>query len=218
MNNSSNRNHESPPKKRRKMSKDWSSDENEEEGVEDSDEFSDADDQKKDCIQSNIDDPQSIENKKNIITNSKFNDDEEAIYEIRIGSFGDEQTREFHLRLQFFVLLYIESSSFLDLSDEIWEVMLLMKRHGGKYQTLGYLTLYKFFAFPDKKRLRISQVIIFPPFQRRGLGFEALNHVYKMAEYREFIEVNVEDPGEGFQRLRYVQMYILCAMMLHCYV
>ena len=70
------------------------------------------------------------------------------------------------------------------------------------YETLGYMTLYRFFAWPDKRRLRVSQVIIFPPFQRQRHGFELLQHVYLMSKYRNFIEVNVEDPAIGFQFLR----------------
>eukprot|EP01083_Nonionella_stella_P083443 230756_1 len=184
--------HNTQPKKRRKLTV---FDHN------DTMDISDAEDQKKDCIQNGSNDHE-INGKKNEIINSKFDEFSDVIYEIRIGSFGDSAMREFHLRLQFFVLLYIESSSFLDVHDEIWEVMVLLKRHKKQYETVGYLTLYKFFAFPHQKRLRISQVMMFPPFQRKGLGFEALQHVYKMAQYRDFIEVNVEDPGEGFQMLR----------------
>jgi len=200
-------NESSPPKKRLKLSqnsnnKPMESDEDDDEDDDDLYCSEVEEDEKQDCIQSNMVDYSDLTNKDNVIKKSKFNDQEQIVYEIRVGSFADPEMREFHLRLQFFVLLYIESSSFLDVSDEIWEVMTISKRCKGSYQTLGYLTLYKFFAFPDKKRLRISQVIIFPPFQRQGLGFEALQHAYNMAKYRDFIEVNVEDPGEGFQQLR----------------
>ncbi len=57
---------------------------------------------------------------------------------MRIGSFSDKRMREFHLRLQFFVLLYIESSSFLDIKDEIWEVKVIYKKRNGIiYETLN---------------------------------------------------------------------------------
>ena len=153
-------------------------------------------------------DAQSFVDKDNTIPVSKFDfsDEDDAVYEIRIGSFADGAMRQFHERMQFFVLLYIESSSFLDTSDEIWEVLILSRRCGARQQTLGYLTLYKFYAYAPghdvAKRLRISQVMIFPPFQRQSLGFEALQHVYRMAVYRNFVEVNVEDPARGMKVLR----------------
>ena len=52
-------------------------------------------------------------------------------------------------------------------------------------------------------KIRVCQVLIFPPFQGRGLGRHALLTVYALAASREaIIEVTVEDPCEGFQRLR----------------
>jgi hypothetical protein len=46
-------------------------------------------------------------------------------------------------------------------------------------------------------------VLVLPPYQGRGLGRHALLEVYALASRREeVLEVTVEDPCPGFQRLR----------------
>jgi histone acetyltransferase 1 len=119
------------------------------------------------------------------------------------GSFETPGLKEYHARLQFFLLLYIEASSFIDSSDTIWQLLLIFERRQpigkaassakavtaaaaagatmvaaeaahasseARYFTTGYTTLYKFFHFPSSYRLRLSQILILPPFQRRGHG------------------------------------------------
>jgi hypothetical protein len=44
---------------------------------------------------------------------------------------------------------------------------------------------------------------VFPHLQRKGVGKEMLKSVYDIAlERNEIVEVTVEDPASGFQRLR----------------
>ena len=38
------------------------------------------------------------------------------------------------------------------------------------YAIMGYTTVYSFYAYPDKTRARISQMLILPPYQRKGHG------------------------------------------------
>lgn len=47
------------------------------------------------------------------------------------------------------------------------------------YTPVGYATVYEYFAYPDKIRPRISQMLILPPFQRKGLCAKLLNSIYK---------------------------------------
>merc|ERR1719510_389165 len=63
------------------------------------------------------------------------------------------------------------------------------------------------FAWEDKsqdwlRRLRISQILIFPPYQRLGHGKECVKVAYQVAKDRKYLEVNVEDPSEGCSFLR----------------
>jgi histone acetyltransferase 1 len=48
-----------------------------------------------------------------------------------------------------------------------------------RYAICGYATVYLYFAYPNKTRPRISQFLVLPPFQRKGLGAELLNVIYR---------------------------------------
>ena len=41
----------------------------------------------------------------------------------------------------------------------------------------GYTTVYQYYAYPQNTRPRISQMLVLPPFQRKGLGAEMLDVV-----------------------------------------
>lgn len=41
--------------------------------------------------------------------------------------------------------------------------------------------LYKFYAFPDKSRLRLSQLLVVPPYQGQGIGSALLRAAYALA-------------------------------------
>ncbi len=40
------------------------------------------------------------------------------------------------------------------------------------YSIVGYTTVYGFYSYPDMMRPRLSQMLILPPFQRKGHGGE----------------------------------------------
>ena len=65
------------------------------------------------------------------------------------------------------------------------------------------MTVYHYYAYPDKFRPRISQMLILPPFQRHGHGvklIEAVNKRY-MAN-ADATDITVEDPSDDFVRCR----------------
>ena len=84
--------------------------------------------------------------------------DGEEHYEIYRTSFTNEKFKEYHRRMQFFVLLFIEGSSYIE-EDEKWEIYTVYKRQkaGGStmYHFVGYCTTYPFFYWPECTRLRI---------------------------------------------------------------
>ena len=40
----------------------------------------------------------------------------------------------------------------------------------GWWLQLGLTTMYNFWAYPDNTRLRLSQILVLPPYQEAGLG------------------------------------------------
>lgn len=56
---------------------------------------------------------------------------------------------------------------------------------------VGFGTLYTFYAYPDRRRFRLSQILVFPPFQRRGIGAALLRGAYAMADKHNATDVTV---------------------------
>ncbi|KAK7495641.1 hypothetical protein BaRGS_00013088, partial [Batillaria attramentaria] len=115
--------------------------------------------------------------------------------------------REFHERLQTFILFFIDAASFIDIDDEKWMFYVLFEKymHDGcpAFAVVGYMTVYKYYAYPEKIRPRLSQFLILPPFQRQGHGAHLLQTFYNdMMGRSEVLDITVEDPSENFQRLR----------------
>lgn len=80
--------------------------------------------------------------------------------------FDTPKFREYHRRMQIFVLLFIEGGSYIDEDDERWELVTLFekRKHATKkdkytYHFVGYTSLYRFLHWPDKIRLRLSSVL-----------------------------------------------------------
>lgn len=95
--------------------------------------------------------------------------------------------------MQLFILLYIEGGSYINEDEDPWEFTVLWvhrcslplsvlnfrhryekrKRPGSDvatYHFVGYSSLYGFYHFPEKTRLRLSQFVILPPYQKQGHG------------------------------------------------
>ena len=56
---------------------------------------------------------------------------------------------------------------------------------------VGYCTLYTFYAYPDRKRYRLSQILVLPPFQRKSVAANLLKAVYTLAEQNNAVDVTV---------------------------
>ena len=59
---------------------------------------------------------------------------------------------------------------------------------------MGFCTLYTFWAYPDKSRLRVSQILTLPPYQRQGVGHALLQAAYGIADSRGVLDIMVR-PG-----------------------
>ncbi|KAG2224983.1 hypothetical protein INT45_000104 [Circinella minor] len=131
----------------------------------------------------------------------------EEHFEIYRTSFINEKFKKYHRRMQFFVLLLIEGSSYIEENDEKWEIYTVYKRQntGGStiYHFVGYCTTYPFFYWPECTRLRISQFLILPPYQKEGHGSELYQTIYSTCMSRNDVkELTVEDPSEDFADMR----------------
>jgi len=135
---------------------------------------------------------------------------EDKTYEVYRCLESTPRFREYHERLQAWIMFYIDAASYIDIDDDNWRIFLMFEKTGGpgnsQYSIVGYLTVYQYYAYgreTNRVRPRISQMLILPPYQRQGLGSRLLETVYK--NYRgdsTVIDITVEDPSDNFVRLR----------------
>lgn len=76
------------------------------------------------------------------------------------------------------------------------------------------MSVYHFYAYPDKTRARVSQVLVMPPFQRAGHGAELLEAVYRdAASNADIVDVTAEGPSPEFIQLRDYVTTKLCSSL-----
>jgi len=132
---------------------------------------------------------------------------DEKKFEVYFVNVVDVGWRDYHERIQPFLLFYVDAASYIDVDDDKWNYFVVYEKYrndiGYRYAFVGYMTVYNYYAYPERIRPRISQVLVLPPFQRQGHGSKLLqcfyDHCYVLPE---ILDITVEDPSEGFQRMR----------------
>jgi histone acetyltransferase 1 len=131
-------------------------------------------------------------------------------FEVYLASEATPGLRDFHERLQAWIMFFIDAASFIDIDDDSWRFFLLFEKRVvegvTRYFTVGYVTVYEYYAYgreTNNKRPRIAQMLVLPPFQRLGLGSRLLDTVYShYSADRNVVDITVEDPSDNFVRLR----------------
>ncbi|TKY85682.1 hypothetical protein EX895_005222 [Sporisorium graminicola] len=135
-------------------------------------------------------------------------DDPDArVFEVYRSTWETPGFREYHRRMQLFVLLFIEGASYIQEDETNWEFFTLYEKVRSSehttYHFMGYTSLYKFWCWPDSSRIRLSQFVVLPPYQKQGHGGALYTTVYDQIRQRPSVsELTVEDPSEDFDRLR----------------
>ncbi|EYC25895.1 hypothetical protein Y032_0011g1445 [Ancylostoma ceylanicum] len=116
----------------------------------------------------------------------------------------------FLARVQSLALWYIDAAQYTDNTDPLWMHYFLFESKANDagdgsrvYAFAGYASLYKFYAYPDRIRPRVAQIMLLPQFRKTGIGAKLLNAVYKdLCSMREVLDVTAEDPADNFVFLR----------------
>ncbi|XP_029674390.1 LOW QUALITY PROTEIN: histone acetyltransferase type B catalytic subunit [Formica exsecta] len=129
-------------------------------------------------------------------------------FEVYKADMNYKGFREYHQRIQTFLLWYIDAALFIDVDDDRWQYFNIFEKYTtsmgiSRYATIGFVTVYRYYAYPQHIRPRIAQFLILPPFRRMGLGTHLLQAIYREYNARnEVKDITVESPSEVFQRLR----------------
>ncbi|KAI9446791.1 acyl-CoA N-acyltransferase [Lactarius indigo] len=154
--------------------------------------------------------PNSSEKGKGAAATLSEDDPDAIVYEVWHATWNTPGFREYHRRMQIFILLYIEAGSYINESEDAWEFVVLYEKRKRRttpitesYHFVGYSSLHPFYCFPDKVRLRLSQFVIVPPYQHQGHGSALYNAIYQyVLTQPAVVELTVEDPAEAFEDLR----------------
>ncbi|XP_035266041.1 histone acetyltransferase type B catalytic subunit isoform X2 [Anguilla rostrata] len=140
---------------------------------------------------------------------------EDVTYQIYKADMSSPGFREYHERLQTFLMWFIETASFIDVDDERWDFFLIFEKYNKDGETLfatvGYMTVYNYYVYPDKTRPRVSQMLILPPFQGEGHGAQLLEAVHRFYCTSPLVQdITAEDPSENYVKLRDFVLVKLC--------
>ncbi|RVW96337.1 Histone acetyltransferase type B catalytic subunit [Vitis vinifera] len=120
---------------------------------------------------------------------------------------GNMAAGHLYSRLIPLVLLLVDGSNPIDIDDPRWEIYLLVQKKAvGEedfhYILLGFTAVYRFYHYPDSSRLRISQILVLPPYQHKGYGHYLLEVLYSVAISEDVHDLTVEEPLDYFQHVR----------------
>uniref|UniRef100_A0A8C1DGU1 Histone acetyltransferase type B catalytic subunit n=1 Tax=Cyprinus carpio carpio TaxID=630221 RepID=A0A8C1DGU1_CYPCA len=140
---------------------------------------------------------------------------EDLTYQIHKVDVSCPGFREYHERLQTFLMWFIETASFIDVDDDRWDFFLVFEKYNKDgetlYATVGYMTVYNYYVYPDKTRPRVSQTLILPPFQGEGHGAQLLETVHRYyCTSAKVQDITAEDPSENYVKLRDFVLVKLC--------
>uniref|UniRef100_A0AAZ3SGX6 Histone acetyltransferase type B catalytic subunit n=1 Tax=Oncorhynchus tshawytscha TaxID=74940 RepID=A0AAZ3SGX6_ONCTS len=123
---------------------------------------------------------------------------EDFTYQIHKVDVSCPGIRDYHERL------------FIDVDDDPWDFFLVKKSLCQlSFATVGYMTVYNYYVYPDKTRPRVSQMLILPPFQGEGHGAQLLEAVHRF--YCNLPKVqDLTDPSENYVKLRDYVLVKLC--------
>jgi histone acetyltransferase 1 len=140
-----------------------------------------------------------------------FSENNRSIYNIDI--LGDDYTDE-NYSIQALCTFFIDAASFIPVETNFWGYFLIVENidNNKNWKTLGICSYKNFHIELNKYFTMLSQFMIFPPYQRKGIGTFLLEHIYKYLfnEDKECLEIMTEDPSIEFILMR---DYTICKII-----
>jgi len=139
------------------------------------------------------------------VAHLELQDSKIVVYTSNLSSASDT-VKLLHSRIEPLLLFFIDAAQSIDASDSAWEVLLMVEvaKDGSVIKVVGMATIYAFYVFPDKRRYRLSQVLIMPPYQGQGYGSLMIDAVFALARKTGVVDITVgllHTKDEPFERL-----------------
>lgn len=139
-------------------------------------------------------------------------------YQIFHANSETKNFQQFQARMQTLIMWFIESATMIDFEDSRWDCFMIFEKYNpstgedstatpvsteDRYYFAGYATVYRYYAYPDKTRPRVSQFLILPQYRRNGLGTTLLQSIYDYYKRQPAtLDITAEDPDEEFIAMR----------------
>ncbi|XP_031108212.1 histone acetyltransferase type B catalytic subunit [Ipomoea triloba] len=112
-----------------------------------------------------------------------------------------------YCRLVPLVLLLVDGSNPIDVTDPSWEIYLLVEKCSDSQedehlQMLGFAAVYRFHRYPDSARMRLGQILVLPQYQRKGHGNCLVKVLNNVAIRENVYDLTVEEPEDSLQHVR----------------
>ncbi|XWS26733.1 hypothetical protein CRYUN_Cryun26dG0055800 [Craigia yunnanensis] len=141
---------------------------------------------------------------------SRFNSNSEAAssnLEVVRLVIGNLAAGHLYSRMVPLVLLLVDGSNPIDVTDPSWELYLLTQKKidqpdNTQHLLLGFAALYRFYRYPDGSRLRLGQILVLPPYQHKGYGSYLVEVLSNVAISENVYDLTVEEPLDYFQHVR----------------
>ncbi|CAH9131253.1 unnamed protein product [Cuscuta epithymum] len=127
--------------------------------------------------------------------------------EFQVFRIVGEPLGRFYCRLVPLVLLLVEGSNPIDVTDPRWEIYLSVKKSSNlqdnhHLQLIGFAAVYRFHHYPDGARLRLGQILVLPQYQHKGYGRNLIKVLNNVAANENVYDLTVEEPDDSFQHVR----------------
>ncbi|CAL5388599.1 unnamed protein product [Camellia sinensis] len=141
---------------------------------------------------------------KNVIVNGA--NGRKLIHVIRVV-VGTMPVGHLYSRLVPLVLILVDGSNPIDIIDPRCEILLIVQKKidlqgGNQLRLLGFAAIYRFYHYPDSLRLRLSQIFVLPPYQRKGYGRHLLEVLNNVAICENVYDLTIEEPLDSLQHVR----------------
>ncbi|XP_027938559.1 histone acetyltransferase type B catalytic subunit [Vigna unguiculata] len=163
-----------------------------------------------DFVRTNISEGEVLKHKPfkgNICDSNQHTDSSASNVEVVRLLAGNMATGQLYSHIIPLTLLLVDGSSPIDVTDSQWELYVVCQKtidNQGEIQCrlIGFAALYRFYHYPDDSRLRLSQILVFPPYQHKGYGRFLLEVLYDVAIAENVFDFTVEEPLDDFQHVR----------------
>lgn len=137
----------------------------------------------------------------------KHADSDDSNVEVVRLKAGNMATGQLYSHIIPLVLLLVDGSSPIDVTDSMWELYVVVQKktdQQGEIQCLllGFTAIYRFYHYPDNSRLRLGQILVLPPYQHKGYGRYLLEVLNDVAIAENVFDLTVEEPLDNFQHVR----------------